>query len=99
MLQVLLVHCLIGVLLRIEHPDDQIHDADQPVRLDPIVGGDRVHIGQIEQHQSAQRRLVLAVQRALPHETPARGDAKPVQQRVGATRVPHARVRLRGGGT
>ena len=54
--QVAGVHHPVGVLLRVDHPDDQVDEAEQPVDLQPVGPLDRVEVGQVEQHQPAQRR-------------------------------------------
>jgi hypothetical protein len=95
--QVGLVHHPVRVLLRVDDPDDQVDQAEQPVDLDPVGRLDGVEVGQVEQHQPAQRRLVVAVECALPDEPVARQHADPVEQPVGALQVaPHAGVRHAG---
>ena len=96
--QVLPVHHLVGVLLRVEHPDDQVGEGEQPVRLHPVRLLDRVEVRQVEQDKAAQGRLVVGVQGALPGEPPRRGYAQPVQQRTGPVGTPQAGVRHAGGG-
>src|SRR5437763_4519286 len=94
--QVPVVQHLVGVLLRIGHPDHQVDEAEQPVDLRPVLGGQRVEVGQVEQHQPAQPQLGVAVQHALPAEPPLRRDLQPVQQRYRTVRPPHAGERVRG---
>ena len=50
--QVAPVHRRVGVLLRIEHPDQQVHHAGHPLGLGPVGGGGRVEVRQVHQHQT-----------------------------------------------
>ena len=83
--QVPAVQYLVGILLRIQHPHDQIDQRQHPVDLDAMGVLDRVQVGQIQQHQAAQRLVaaVLAV---------AKGHTEPVQQFPGTGGPPHAGV-------
>ena len=96
--QVRLVQDPVAVLLRVDHPDHLVDQAEQPVHLEPVAALDRVEVGQVEQHQPAQGGLVVAVQRALPDEALPRQHADPVEQPVGRLeRAPDAGVRDAGG--
>ena len=96
--QVRVVQDPVAVLLRVHHPDHLVDQAEQPVHLEPVAAFDRVEVGQVEQHQPAQRRLVVAVQRALPDEPLPGQHADPVEQPVGRLeRAPDAGVRDAGG--
>ncbi|GAB3853705.1 hypothetical protein GCM10029963_45410 [Micromonospora andamanensis] len=78
------MHHPVGVLLRVDHPDHQIDEAEQAVHLQPVRVLDGVEVGQVEQDQPVQRRLVVAVEQALPHEPVAGQHTEPVEQ-SGAT--------------
>ncbi len=96
--QVGLVQDPVAVLLRVDHPDHLVDESEQPVHLGPVAALDRVEVGQVEQHEAAQRRLVVAVQRALPDEALPWQHADPVEQAVGRLeRTPDAGVRGAGG--
>ncbi len=95
--EILLVHQPIGVLLRVEHPHDQVHECEQAIHLDPVGLLDRVEVGQVQQHQTPQRRVFPAVERSLPAVAPRRGHAEPVEQLLGAAGAPDAGMgRARG---
>ena len=85
----------VAVLLRVDHPDHLVDQAEQPVHLEPVPAFHRVEVGQVEQHQPAQRRLVVAVQRALPDEPLPWQHADPVEQPVGRARAGPRRRRAR----
>ena len=52
--QVAVVDRGVGVLLRVEHPHQQVDQLDQPVDLEPVRHLGRVVVGQVEQHEPAQ---------------------------------------------
>ncbi len=89
------VHGGIRVLLRVEHPDHHIGEADQPVHLTRGVPHHRVMIGQVEQHETGKSRLAAA-QRARPRVPVALRHAEPLKQRTRGAVVPDARVRFLG---
>ena len=72
----------VGVLLRVEHPDQQVDQLDQPVDLEPVLHPDRVEVGQVEQHQPVQRR-------------PRRRGGRPRRAGAGPPASPAARRRSR----
>ena len=78
----------VGVLLRVEHPDEHVDQRDEPVDLQPVRHLRRVVVRQVEQHEPAQ--VVLRFE-----GVPA-GDLEPVQQRARACGIPHRRVRHAG---
>ena len=63
----------VRVLLRLDDPDEEVGELDDPVHLEPVRGLDGVEVGQIEKDESAQARLVDPV---------APSDLEPVEQRV-----------------
>ena len=46
----------VGVLLRVEHPDEQVDALHQPVRLEPVRDLHGVDVRQVEEHQPLERR-------------------------------------------
>ena len=92
--QVLLVQQRIGVLDRVGDPDDDVHQADEAVDLDTVLGDHRVVVGQVEQHEPVQR-VRRVVQRALPGHPSTCRHGQPVEQRVGVHAAPDARQRDR----
>ena len=83
--QVALVHRRVGVLLRVEHPDQQVDQLHQPVDLQPVRQPDGVVVGQVEQDQPG-RVGVAAACRSVPA-----GDLQPVEQRTRRPSRPTAR--------
>ena len=72
--EVLLVPGGVGVLLRVDDPDEEVRERDDAVDLLAVRALDRVEVRQVEQHQ---RRAVLAGDAMAP------GHLEPVEQRVG----------------
>ena len=76
------------VLLRLDDPDEEVGELDDPVHLEPVRGLDGVEVGQVEKHQAAQSARVQAM-------TPL--DLEPVEQGVRAVapdcRLPRGRRR------
>src|SRR5699024_2070857 len=66
----LLVQHVVGVLLRVDDPDEQVDQRQQAVHLLGVGGLDRVVVGQVEQHQAGQLLLGVAVQCGLPLDAP-----------------------------
>ena len=62
--QVALVQGLVGVLLRVDHPDEQVDELDQPVDLEPVVEHGRVVVGQVEQDEPVE--LAAGPRRTAP---------------------------------
>ena len=86
----------VGVLLRVEHPDHQVGELDQPVDLEVVGDLGGVVVGQVEQDDALQRAVLLAeVEQRVAHDLVARGDAEVVQQLVGTLLAPHAGGRPR----
>ena len=74
----------VGVLLRVEDPDHQVGELDQPVDLEVVghLGG--VVVGQVEQHHAAQGVVLAArVEHRVAHDAVARRDAEPVEEVLG----------------
>src|SRR5665647_2738635 len=88
------VERVVGVLLRVDHPDQEVYHRQQPIHHLAVLRRDRVMIGQVEQDQAAQRRLGFAVERALALEPVIGGDLEPVEQAVRLA-SPDARADLR----
>ena len=86
----------VGVLLRVEHPHDEVGDLDQPVGLGVGQRPDGVVVGQVEQDQSVELALAL-VQGTGPGEAVAPLDLQPVEQRARALQAPDAGVSTRRG--
>ena len=71
--QVALVQRRVGVLLRVEHPDDDVHQPQQAVHLLAVTGGGGVVVGQVDQDKPvealpldvAEDRTVLERRRQL----------------------------------
>ncbi len=88
--EIAVVHRRVGVLLRIEHPHQDVDETDEPVDLEAVLQLDAVVVGEVEQDQSVQRRFGLV-------PVPA-GHFQPVEQPVGPVLPPHGRVRDTGRG-
>ncbi len=80
--QIALVQHGVRVLLRVHHPDHRVHQPEQPVHLLPVAHRGRVVVGQVQQDEPAQRRVVRAHRLAAG---PGR-DAEPLQHPVRAVR-------------
>ena len=65
----------VGVLLRLDHPEDEVGEGDDALGLEPVRRLDRVEVRQVEQDEPVEPVLVDAV--AAP-------DLEPVEERVGA---------------
>ena len=91
-LEVAVVDRRVGVLLRVQHPHQQVGELDQPVDLEVVghLGG--VVVGQVEQH-GAVEPLVLAagVEHRVAGDLVPRGDAEPLEQLGRALRSPTRR--------
>ena len=57
----------VGVLLRIEDPHQHVGELDQPVDLEVVRDLGRVVVGQVEQHDALQLRVLAARWRASSH--------------------------------
>ncbi len=64
-LEVPLVDGPVGVLLRIEDPDDDVGDADHPVDLTAMGGGGGVVIRQVEEHEAVEAGVAGALGQAM----------------------------------
>lgn len=53
--QIALVEYGVGVLLRVDDPDDGVDQRQDAVHLFAVLHGGRVVVGQVDQDQSAQR--------------------------------------------
>ena len=73
--QVTVVQRRVGVLLRVDHPDQHVDQLHQPIDLHPVLPLGGVVVRQVEQDQPVQRlgRLRVPLQRMSP------GDLQPVQ--------------------
>ena len=70
----------VGVLLRVDDPDDEVGEADDAVDLEAVRRLDRVEVRQVEQHEPVE---VAGVQAVSPRHL------EPVEERVGRP-SPHA---------
>ena len=93
--QEVVVHGGVGVLLRIQHPDEDVHQAHHALHDLAVGGPGRVEVRQVQQDQAAwPRRRSPAPAPAwcrLPH-------VQPVQQRLRCRPLPRHRQRFRRGG-
>ena len=82
----------VGVLLRVEHPHQQVGELDQPVDLEVVGDLGGVVVGQVEQHDAVAARWSsrAGVEHRVAHDLVARRDAEPLEQLVGAVAAPHA---------
>ena len=89
----------VGVLLRVEHPHQDVGVVDQAVHLEVVLDLGGVVVGQVEQHEAVEL-LVLGrvVEHAEPRHLVTCRDAHPLQQLLGAFGTPCAGQRPRGGG-
>ena len=69
--QIALVQRRVRVLLRVDHPDQQIHHRDQTLDFGAVRGLDRVEVGQVEQHESRPARPRPRVTARAPRASPA----------------------------
>ena len=76
--QIAIVQRGVGVLLRVDHPHEQVDEAHEPVHLDPMGDLDRVEVGQVEQDQPVRAAAVERVPRRhlQPVEQPVVGRAE-----------------------
>jgi hypothetical protein len=89
----------VGVLLRVEHPHQQVGVLDDPVDLQVVRYLRRVVIGQVEQHQALQVGILSrGVEQARAGHLVAFRDADPRQDLAGVLWPPGARQRPGGGG-
>ena len=73
--QVLVVQRGVGVLLRLDHPGDEVGEPDDAVDFEPVRGLDRVEVWEVEQDEAVE---------AVGGEPVAARDLEPVEQRIGA---------------
>jgi hypothetical protein len=77
----------VGVLLRVDDPDEQVDEVEQPFDLEAMRGLDGVEVRQVQEHQARE----LAVTDRVPPRDP-----EPVEQRSPSP-APHGGRRSRGG--
>ena len=95
--QVTVVNGRIGVLLRIQHPHEQVDRTDESIGLGRVHTTHRVVIGQIEQDKTGE--FGIARIQDTGTRMPVLGrHTQPTQQGVRAFVPPHAGVRLGGRG-
>ena len=82
----------VGILLRIDHPDQHVNLLHQPIDLPAVTLIGRIVVGQVHQHQPTQDRIV-----ALHQVAP--GDVQPIKQLVGQFLAPVGGHGPVGGGT
>ena len=89
----------VGVLLRVEHPDQQVGQLDQAVHLEVVRHLGRVVVGQVEQHHPVEGVVAAAavVEHRVAGGLVARRDPEPVEQLVGTLAPPDAGRGPRGG--
>ncbi len=85
----------VGVLLRVDDPDDRVHEGQHPVHLLAVRDGRRVVVGQVHQDEPAQLGLHLGALQGASAQ-PSR-DAEPVDE-GGRAVAPAARDGRGGGG-
>jgi hypothetical protein len=91
-----LVDGSVGVLLRVEHPHQQVGPRHHALHLDVMSHLCGVVVRQIEEHQALQACRLAS---AAGVDLVAYVHAEPVQQLAGAVSGPGARERLRGRGS
>ena len=90
--QVAVVDGRVGVLLRVEHPHQQVGELHEPVDLEVVGDLGGVVVGQVEQHQASDGVVVVAVvEHRVAQHLVSRRDAEPVEQLGGAVAAPDAR--------
>ncbi len=92
--QIALVQHGVGVLLRVDDPDDGVDERQDAVHLFAVLDGRGVVVGQVDQDEPAQLRLGLRALQRAPSQPPR--DAEPVDEARRAV-APTARDG-RGGG-
>ncbi|MCP9949685.1 hypothetical protein LUX33_15625 [Actinomadura madurae] len=86
----------VRVLLRVDHPDEQVGDRDEPVDLGAVHRLDGVVVGQVDEDEALQAGVgALQVEGAGAGVPVPLVDVEPVEQRAGAVQAPDARVGLR----
>lgn len=93
--QIALVQDGVGVLLRIDDPDDGVDERQDAVDLLTVLHGRRVVVGEVHQNEAAQLRVAVGALDGASAQPP--GDAEPVDERRGAV-APTARDGCGGGG-
>ena len=90
-LEVAVVDRRVGVLLRVEHPHQQVGELDQPVDLEVVGDLGGVVVGEVEQH-GAVEALVLptGVEHGVPGDLVPGRDAEPLEQLGRAVGPPDA---------
>ena len=85
-----MVQGLVGVLLRVDDPDQQVDELDQAVHLEPVGELVGVVVRHVEQDQAVQLRLPVGVQDGL---TPVRWrGTRASRAGVGGAVAPDARL-------
>ena len=98
----ILVQHGVSVFLRVHHPHDHVHQAHHAVHDVPVLTGDRVEVGQVQQHQAATRgtrptALTGADTQGRTHHV-AVADVEPIEQGLAALLSPDRSQRLGRGG-
>ena len=60
--QVVRVQREVRILLRIDHPEDDIDESDETVGFDPVLNSGRVVVGQVEEDEAVEATLVIAIE-------------------------------------
>jgi hypothetical protein len=87
-LEEVLVHRLVGVLLRVQHPDHQVRQHDQPLHLEVVAELGRVVVGEVEQDQALEvTRVTTGVEHGVARGLVPQRDAHPLEQVLGTLRA------------
>ena len=96
--QIALMEDGIGVLLRVEDPDEQVDHLHQPVHLSAMRLLGRVVVWQVQQHQAVERVVLARVENALLGNSVPQRNAQPFEQWCDALCAPDARQWLASSG-
>ncbi|GIU57071.1 hypothetical protein NicSoilC12_28200 [Arthrobacter sp. NicSoilC12] len=87
------MHGGVGIFLRIEDPDKDVHEAHHPLHNLTVGGPGRVKVRQVQKDQPG----VVVGEPFDRCRSVALSDLQPIQQRITALDAPNARQRLGGG--
>jgi hypothetical protein len=94
-LQVTIMNGGVGVLLRIDDPDQHVDQLHQPIDLHPMVEFGGIMIRKIKQHETVE----CSIQRRIGLQRVPTGYLQPVQQILSRLLAPTARHGMCSGGT
>ena len=94
--QIQLVQDVVGVLLRVDDPDEQVNEPDEAVDLHSVLDRRRVEVRQIEQDETVEVVVGRHVQLAVTGDLVASRNVEPIEKCGCALAPPDARQRRVG---